>query len=111
MIYAFDAQYIASSMTFTHADDGNGTPSLTIVYVRAPAAPPTTTVEEATRAFASEVRDHLAAPINPGMTRSAWHRERAAPLGCARSQECRPFVPRAAVERRHRSSLRRFLAA
>jgi hypothetical protein len=73
---------------------------------------------------AAEVQDYWPAPaspvahsdlaINPGMTRSAWHRERAAPspsvLGCARSQECRPFVPRASVERRRRSSLRRFVA-
>lgn len=52
--------------------------------------------------------------VNPGMTRSAWHREHRAPsppvLGVARSQEVRPFVPRAPVERRHRSSLRRFVA-
>jgi hypothetical protein len=58
---------------------------------------------------------HEPVPVpNPGMTRSAWHREHRAPsppvLGVARSQEVRPFVPRAPVERRHRSSLRRFVA-
>jgi hypothetical protein len=99
-----------------HVQTFNGTPygrdPIVIVYMRAPA--PTMTASEAVHAFSGEVRDYLDRPPNPGMTRSAWHRESRAPsplvLGCARSQECRPFVPRAPVERRHRSSLRRFVA-
>lgn len=90
-----------------------GTAATTVTYTLRPASVGATTASTIRVRPTIKPRDWPLYGIPaPGMTRSAWHRERRAPtplvLGCARSQEARPFVPRVSVERRHRSSLRRF---